>query len=56
MSIVFACIPEMLKPKIKESYPEVTFLTSELDASTHGKPKTQRKKKVKSEPEEKCET
>ena len=33
MSIVFACIPEMLKPKIKETFPEVTFLKVEdLDA------------------------
>ena len=51
MSIVFACIPEMLKPKIKENYPEVTFLTSEMDASTHGKPRKKREKKVKIEPE-----
>ena len=47
MSIVFACIPEMLKPKIKENFPEVTFLTSEMDASTHGKPKRVRKPKIK---------
>ena len=46
MSIVVACIPEMLKPKIKESFPEVTFLTSEMDASTHGK-KRVRKPKIK---------
>jgi hypothetical protein len=47
MSIVFACIPEMLKPKVKEAFPEVTFLkVDELDASMHG-PKTPRKKKEK---------
>jgi len=47
MSIVFACIPELLKPKIKETFPEVTFLkVDELDESMHGKPKTPRKKKV----------
>ncbi len=48
MSIVFACIPEMLKPKIKETFPEVTFLkVDDLDASTHGKPKRVRKPKIK---------
>jgi hypothetical protein len=46
MSIVVAFFPEMLKPKIKESFPEVTFLTSEMDASTHGK-KRVRKPKIK---------
>ena len=47
MSIVFACIPELLKPKIKEAFPEVTFLkVDELDATMHGKPKTPRKKKL----------
>jgi hypothetical protein len=47
MSIVFACIPELLKPKVKETFPEVTFLkVDELDESMHGKPKTPRKKKV----------
>ena len=46
MSIVFCLLPEMLKPKVKEAFPEVTFLkVDELDASMHG-PKT-RKKKVK---------
>lgn len=46
MSIVFCLIPEMLKPKIKETFPEVTFLkVDELDESMHGKPKTPRKKK-----------
>jgi hypothetical protein len=43
MSIVFACIPELLKPKVKEAFPEVTFLkVDDLDESMHGKP---RKKK-----------
>jgi hypothetical protein len=47
MSIVFACIPEMLKPKVKEAFPEVTFLKVEdLDASQHG-PRKKREKKVK---------
>jgi hypothetical protein len=53
MSIVFACIPELLKPKVKESFPEVTFLkVDDLDASMHGKPKTPRKKKTKTEVKE----
>ena len=48
MSIVFACIPELLKPKIKQEYPEITFLkVDELDESMHGKPKTPRKKREK---------
>jgi hypothetical protein len=49
MSIVFACIPEMLKLKVKEAFPDVTFLkVDELDESMHGsKPKTPRKKKEK---------
>ena len=48
MSIVFACIPDVLKPKLKQEYPEITFLkVDEMDESTHGKPKTPRKKKVK---------
>jgi hypothetical protein len=52
MSIVFACIPELLKPKVKESFPEVTFLkVDDLDASMHG-PKTPRKKKTKTEVKE----
>ena len=47
MSIVVACIPEMLKPKIKESFPEVTFLkVDDLDESMHGL-KTPRKKREK---------
>jgi hypothetical protein len=67
MSIVFACIPELLKPKVKEAFPDVTFLkVDELDASMHGpkrnldfretdKPKTPRKKREKKiEPESKC--
>jgi len=31
MSIVFACIPEMLKSKVKEVFPEVTFLKVDED-------------------------
>ena len=47
MSIVFACIPELLKPKVKEAFPEVTFLkVDELDESVHGKPRKTREKKV----------
>ena len=46
MSIVFACLPEALKPKVKETFPEITFLTSELDESVHGKPRKKREKKV----------
>ena len=53
MSVIFCLIPEMLKPKIKETFPEVTFLKVEdLDASTHGKPKTPRKNKTKTEPDQ----
>jgi hypothetical protein len=38
----------MLKPKVKEAFPEVTFLkVDELDESMHGKPKTPRKKREK---------
>jgi hypothetical protein len=48
MSIVFCLLPEMLKPKVKEAFPEVTFLkVDELDESMHGKPKTPRKKREK---------
>jgi len=59
MSIVFACIPELLKPIVKEAFPDVTFLkVDDMDASMHGpkrnldfresdKPKTIRKKKEK---------
>jgi len=48
MSIVFACIPELLKPKVKEAFPDVTFLkVDDLDASMHGNPKTPRKKREK---------
>jgi hypothetical protein len=56
MSIVFACIPEMLKLKVKETFPEVTFLkVDELDESMHGKPKTVRKKREKKiAPESTC--
>jgi hypothetical protein len=47
MSIVFACIPELLKPKIKEAFPEISFLkVDDLDESMHG-PKTPRKKREK---------
>ncbi len=50
MSIVFCLLPEMLKPKVKEAFPEITFLkVDELDKSVHGKPKTPRKKKVTDE-------
>jgi hypothetical protein len=58
MSIVFCLLPEMLKPKVKEAFPEVTFLkVDELDATMHGKPKTPRKKKEKKiETESKCES
>jgi hypothetical protein len=43
----FLCIPESLKLKVKEAFPEATFFVAEMDESTHGKPKTPRKKKVK---------
>jgi hypothetical protein len=44
---VFACIPEMLKSKVKESFPEVTFFkVDELDESVHGKPRKKREKKI----------
>lgn len=48
MSVVFCLIPELLKPKIKETFPEVTFLkVDELDESMHGKkPRKTREKKV----------
>jgi len=47
MSIVFACIPELLKPKVKEAFPEISFLKiDDLDESMHG-PKTPRKKREK---------
>jgi hypothetical protein len=46
MSIVFACIPDVLKPKLKQEYPEITFLKiDDMDASQH--PKTPRKKREK---------
>ncbi len=56
MSIVFCLLPEMLKPKVKEAFPEVTFLkVDELDESMHGKPKTVRKKREKKiAPESTC--
>ena len=49
MSIVFCLLPEMLMPKVKEAFPEVTFLkVDELDATMHGpKPRKKREKKVK---------
>ena len=51
MSIVFCLLPEMLKPKVKEAFPEVTFLkVDELDASMHG-PKTRKKREKKVETE-----
>lgn len=53
MSIVFCLIPEMLKPKVKEAFPDVTFLkvddplskADELDESVHGKPRKKRESK-----------
>jgi len=48
MSIVFCLIPELLKPKVKEAFPDVTFLkVDEMDESQHGKPRKKREKKVK---------
>lgn len=54
MSIVFACVPDILKPKVKEAFPEITFLkVDELDESMHGKtPRKKREKKVA--PESTC--
>ncbi len=47
MSVVFCLLPELLKPKVKETFPEITFLrVDDLDESMHG-PKTPRKKKEK---------
>ena len=48
MSIVFCLLPEILKPKVKETFPEVTFLkVDDMDASQHGKkPRKKREKKV----------
>jgi len=48
MSIVFCLLPEMLKPKVKEAFPEITFLkVDELDATMHGsKSRKKREKKV----------
>ena len=48
MSIVFACIPEMLKSKVKKSFPEITFFkVDEMDASQHGiPPRKKREKKI----------
>jgi len=48
MSVVFCLLPELLKPKIKEAFPEVTFLkVDDLDESMHGKPRKKKEKKVK---------
>ena len=44
--ISFLAIPESLKPKVKEAFPEATFFVSEMDASQH-KPKRVRKPKIK---------
>ena len=51
MSIVFACIPDVLKPKLKQDYPEITFLKiDDMDASQHPKaPRKKREKKVKTD-------
>ena len=47
MSIVFCLIPELLKPKVKEAFPDVTFLkVDEMDESQHGKPRKKREKKI----------
>ena len=46
MSIVFCLIPELLKPKVKEAFPDVTFLkVDELDESQHGKPPRKKREK-----------
>ena len=50
----FLCIPESLKPKVKEAFPEATFFVAEMDESTHGKPpRKKREKKIVTE--SKCE-
>ena len=47
MSVVFCLLPELLKPKVKEAFPEISFLkVDDLDESMHG-PKTPRKKREK---------
>jgi hypothetical protein len=47
MSIVFCLIPELLKPKVKEAFPDVTFIkVDEMDESHHGKPRKKREKKI----------
>ena len=48
MSIVFCLIPELLKPKVKDAFPDVTFLkVDEMDESQHGKtPRKKREKKI----------
>ena len=47
MSVVFCLLPELLKPKVKEAFLEITFLkVDDLDESMHG-PKTPRKKREK---------
>ena len=47
MSVVFCLLPELLKPKVKEAFPEVTFLkVDDLDKSMHGKPRKKREKVI----------
>ncbi len=47
MSVVFCLLPELLKPKVKEAFPEISFLkVDDLDESMHG-PNTPRKKREK---------
>ena len=44
MSLVFACVPETLKIKVKEMFPEIDFLKiDDLDKT----PKTPRKRQLK---------
>ena len=46
MSVVFCLLPELLKPKVKEAFPEVTFLkVDDMDASQHPKARKKREKK-----------
>jgi len=48
MSVVFCLLPSLLKPMVKEAFPEVTFLkVDELDESMHGT-KTRKKREKKS--------
>ena len=47
MSVVFCLLPELLKPNVKEAFPEISFpKEDDLDESMHG-PKTPRKKREK---------